>query len=61
MSAPSVPELIRDVGQKINQRCSQCGRWSLFRIGHPVDGFLVCLMCDTTPESRKAANLKAET
>lgn len=56
----SVCELIRDVGERTNLRCSLCGRWSVYQIGTPAAGFTACLMCDTNSEARKAANLKSE-
>ncbi len=51
---PTTAELIRDCGKQIgSSSCSCCGQWSLFRIGE----WLACLVCDTTGESRRAANL----
>lgn len=60
MSVPSVAELIRDHGRKLNgRRCGLCERWSLFWVGSVAEGFSACLMCDTNVESRKAAKIPA--
>jgi hypothetical protein len=59
-----VAELIRDHGIRCNSHaCTNCGRWSLFRIPDPdaeiALGFFACVVCDTNSESRRQANLEA--
>jgi hypothetical protein len=61
---PTVAELIRDHGIRVNTKpCTQCDRWSLYRIPDPDNeiafGFMACVVCDTNTESRKQANLQA--
>lgn len=55
--SPTMAELIREHGKLIgSEHCHCCGNWSLYRIGGN-SGFLACLLCDTTRDSRLAANL----
>jgi hypothetical protein len=57
---PSVAELIRDYGQKVNRQCSLCRGWTLVAIGRRELGlgFQVCTHCDTNSESRRTAKLE---
>ena len=50
---PTTYQLIHDYGQKVNLRCSCCGKPSLWEIVDKRGGYFLCSYCDVDQTLRR--------